>query len=51
MKEEGGEQEKEQQEQYAVSTMEDLRFLSDLAMCINVHFYDVRLFVRGGKGE
>lgn len=36
MKEEGGEQEKEQQEQYAVSTMEDLRFLSDLAMCINV---------------
>lgn len=36
MKEERGGQEKEQQEQYAVSTMEDSRFLSDLAMCINV---------------
>lgn len=36
MKEEGGKQEKEQQEQYAVSTMEGSRFLSDLAMCINV---------------
>lgn len=36
MKEERGGQEKEQQEQSAVSTMEDSRFLSDLAMCINV---------------